>query len=407
MALNLSSSSKRKTQGQYCCVVGCHRQSLRDKDEVNFRFPAKSRYPEKRQLWIKAVQRKNDDGSDWEPKEWTRICSDHFVGELHREEKNHPDYVPSIFNSGHTKPKTLRDCARFDRLMKRRMAASTASAAATPKAPIADELDSSSEMSSKIPDIKVSSVRGGNLALHDQHDTLFQESDFDLTVNSDGQPANSLYEAPKTSVSVPKKLFNGLLLKPVEPSIVPGLNLKPVSPTDIAHLVTKKGMKRDSEAMTDIPYDNQPDYKPSRFPTSHIRPSSDVNSINEPYYVPSIIKNGQREFGKFDKLESRAAMVTSSETSSERATTPMKAAEMALNDQVDIEMDTNFTIKWPSQMPRKPEGDRMVPIEDDEDTAFFKYMASQTRQMKRGAKKKFFRQIQDLLSEYESAEEQM
>ena len=210
-------------------------------------------------------------------------------------------------------------------------------------------------------------------------------------------------EAHKPIVSVPKKLC----LKRVEPSIVPGLNLKPVSPTDIAHLVTKKGMKRDSEAMTDIPYDNQPDYKPSRFPTSHIRPSSDVNSINEPYYVPSIIKNGQREFGKFDKLESRAAMVTSSETSSERATTPMKAAEMALNDQVDIEMDTNFTIKWPSQMPRKPEGDRMVPIEDDEDTAFFKYMAFQTRQMKRGAKKKFFRQIQDLLSEYESAEEQM
>ena len=39
------SSSKKKTRGQYCCVVGCHRESLRDKDKVNFfRFP--NRNPE-------------------------------------------------------------------------------------------------------------------------------------------------------------------------------------------------------------------------------------------------------------------------------------------------------------------------------------------------------------------------
>ena len=109
MALNLSSSTKRKKKGQYCCVVGCHRETLRDgtlrdKDKVSFfRFPAAAnvRNPEKRQLWIKAVSRKNDDGSDWEPSEWSRICSDHFVGKWHHDDPSHPDYKPSIFPTSH------------------------------------------------------------------------------------------------------------------------------------------------------------------------------------------------------------------------------------------------------------------------------------------------------------------
>ena len=75
-----------KAKGEYCCVVGCHRGTVRDKGKVNFfSFPTKNQ--EKRQLWIKAVKRSN-----WEPKRWTRICSDHFVGERHREERDHPDY---------------------------------------------------------------------------------------------------------------------------------------------------------------------------------------------------------------------------------------------------------------------------------------------------------------------------
>ena len=123
MASNVSSSSKKRKKGHYCCVVGCHRESLRDRDEVSFfRFPAmigKRSNPEKRQMWIKAVNRKNDDGSDWEPKEWTRICSDHFVGDWHRHERNHPDYKPSIFPTCHTKPSSEVDMQRHERARKR------------------------------------------------------------------------------------------------------------------------------------------------------------------------------------------------------------------------------------------------------------------------------------------------
>ena len=89
--------------GANCCVVGCHRDTVRDKGKVNFfNFPTKNQ--EKRQLWIKAVNRSN-----WEPKKHTRICSDHFVGERHREERDHPDYQPSLFPTSHIRPSSEVD----------------------------------------------------------------------------------------------------------------------------------------------------------------------------------------------------------------------------------------------------------------------------------------------------------
>ena len=144
MALN-ASSSKKKIRGHYCCVVGCHRETIRDKDNVNFfRFPTGRRNPEKRQLWIKAVNRKNDDGSDWEPKEWTRICSDHFVGEKHREETNHPDYKPSIFPTSHIRPSSDGDLKRHERARKRVLR--DAPAFAPPPARVAKADDGQSEI---------------------------------------------------------------------------------------------------------------------------------------------------------------------------------------------------------------------------------------------------------------------
>ena len=107
-------SNKTPTyKGAYCCVVGCHRETVRDKGKVNFfTFPTKNQ--EKRQLWIKAVNRAN-----WEPKRHTRICSDHFVGERHREERDHPDYKPSIFPTTHIRPKSEVDLQRHERARKR------------------------------------------------------------------------------------------------------------------------------------------------------------------------------------------------------------------------------------------------------------------------------------------------
>ena len=66
----MASNQTPTCKGAYCCVVGCHRETVRDRDKVNFfYFPTKNQ--EKRQLWIKAVNHSN-----WEPKKWTRICSE-------------------------------------------------------------------------------------------------------------------------------------------------------------------------------------------------------------------------------------------------------------------------------------------------------------------------------------------
>ena len=57
--------------------------------------------------------------------------------------------------------------------------------------------------------------------------------------------------------SVPKKLANGLLLKPVEASVAQGLKLMPVSPREVAHLVRKARAKIDPETVTDMTNEDQ------------------------------------------------------------------------------------------------------------------------------------------------------
>jgi len=102
-----------------CCVVGCSRNTVKDKGVVGFyRFP--SRNLERRGLWIKAVKRINEDGSEWKPSANTRICSDHFVNGESHPSRTHPSYVPSIFPTQHVKARGEKDAQRFERAQKRR-----------------------------------------------------------------------------------------------------------------------------------------------------------------------------------------------------------------------------------------------------------------------------------------------
>ena len=96
-------------KGTYCCVVGCHRDTAHDKGKVSF-FTFPTRNEEKRQLWvwIKAVN-----PSNWGLKKWTKICSDHFVGGWHREERDHPDYKTST--TSHVRPNSERDLQWHER----------------------------------------------------------------------------------------------------------------------------------------------------------------------------------------------------------------------------------------------------------------------------------------------------
>ena len=68
---SLSSASVRKYGGPNCCVVGCenslYKESVITKGIKLYRFPAASKFPQRRELWIHRVNRKNKDGSRWMP----------------------------------------------------------------------------------------------------------------------------------------------------------------------------------------------------------------------------------------------------------------------------------------------------------------------------------------------------
>ncbi|XP_075559361.1 uncharacterized protein LOC142590842 [Dermacentor variabilis] len=81
----------------HCVAYGCTNYFYGKEPVKFFRFPSAKLYPEKRDAWIAAVKRKNEDGSLWQPNEHSRICSAHFITGRPSTFKNHPDYVPNMF----------------------------------------------------------------------------------------------------------------------------------------------------------------------------------------------------------------------------------------------------------------------------------------------------------------------
>ena len=82
-----------------CVVYQCfNRQNKCTKDRKLrfFRFPKNKR---KRTAWVKAINRK-----DWQPNEYSRICSDHFVDNWHSDDPSDVNFAPTIFNYKLCKP---------------------------------------------------------------------------------------------------------------------------------------------------------------------------------------------------------------------------------------------------------------------------------------------------------------
>ncbi|KAH6942718.1 hypothetical protein HPB50_009543 [Hyalomma asiaticum] len=100
---NYSPRARKATRkgAKYCCVVDCHNSFYnvegRDPPVKFYRFPGKWYERERRRAWTEAVRRVNPDGTPWQPKENSRICSVHFVGNRKSDILHHPAYVPTIF----------------------------------------------------------------------------------------------------------------------------------------------------------------------------------------------------------------------------------------------------------------------------------------------------------------------
>uniref|UniRef100_A0A146LLD0 THAP domain-containing protein 11 n=1 Tax=Lygus hesperus TaxID=30085 RepID=A0A146LLD0_LYGHE len=90
--------SSKRISGHLCCVEGCRSKTGKKEPGVHlYRFPGKPHELELKKRWIKAVNRKNDDGSEWQPKNWSRVCSKHFILGKKSNIHDHPSSVPSIF----------------------------------------------------------------------------------------------------------------------------------------------------------------------------------------------------------------------------------------------------------------------------------------------------------------------
>jgi hypothetical protein len=95
----------------YCCVVGCY---SKEEDPINFFRFLRTTLPVRTELWRKAINRVNADGSEWYPHSRASICAKHFISGRPSGTKSDPDYVPSLFptTEGHMKAKTLAESER-------------------------------------------------------------------------------------------------------------------------------------------------------------------------------------------------------------------------------------------------------------------------------------------------------
>ncbi|XP_019736608.1 uncharacterized protein LOC109522457 isoform X1 [Hippocampus comes] len=72
-----------------CVVAGCRNRRTPGTGLSFYRFP---RDPERKQLWIAAVNRQG-----WAPNDGSRLCSTHFISGKQVKNPRSPDYVPSVF----------------------------------------------------------------------------------------------------------------------------------------------------------------------------------------------------------------------------------------------------------------------------------------------------------------------
>ncbi|XP_068085831.1 uncharacterized protein [Anabrus simplex] len=104
---------KEKGRGSsvLCCVVGCSNNYRNTTDVIFYSFPKRITEAERRKKWIQAVNRKNPDGSCWQPTPHSRICSVHFIGNRRSGHPENPAYVPTIFPKEYKKINISNDLA--------------------------------------------------------------------------------------------------------------------------------------------------------------------------------------------------------------------------------------------------------------------------------------------------------
>ncbi|XP_019859329.1 PREDICTED: uncharacterized protein LOC100640513 [Amphimedon queenslandica] len=106
-----------------CCAFNCTTRDCKETRDAGIKFYRIPLKEPKRSLWLNAIKRKN-----FEPKQHTVICSQHFVGGVKSDDPLSPSYVPSLFafTSSPLKRKASHDMQRYQALKKREQSKGTA-----------------------------------------------------------------------------------------------------------------------------------------------------------------------------------------------------------------------------------------------------------------------------------------
>lgn len=93
-----------------CCSVGCTNRRGDKPGLCFYRIPSERENPERRRSWICAIRRAflPEEGKEWQPSKYTRLCSEHFIKGAKSDDPSSPDWVPSVFSQSPVTKKRKR-----------------------------------------------------------------------------------------------------------------------------------------------------------------------------------------------------------------------------------------------------------------------------------------------------------
>ena len=99
----ITEDGRKRYATRKCSVLNCNSTNLSTPKRTFFVVPSKGKNPEKRDMWIKALNKVNCLHPSHRKIEKGQVCSDHFVSGFASQTRSEVDYVPTIFPRSHCK----------------------------------------------------------------------------------------------------------------------------------------------------------------------------------------------------------------------------------------------------------------------------------------------------------------
>ena len=99
----ITEDGRKRYATRKCSVLNCNSTNLSTPKRTFFVIPAKGKNHEKRDMWIKALNKVNCLHPSHRKIEKGQVCSDHFVSGFASQTRSEVDYVPTIFPRSHCK----------------------------------------------------------------------------------------------------------------------------------------------------------------------------------------------------------------------------------------------------------------------------------------------------------------